>query len=320
MFEGAKHYAGNFIAGVGPDVDNLIVTLAIGDNAFAVLLLNLPDLLVSIFEFGLFLFRNDHVRNPNRDAGLGRFRKTEFLQFIQRRDRFGRASNLVTTPDNIAKLFLARCLVEKSQLFRPNLVEDDTARCGLDDLCLGISKGRLLAVIGILDPDAIVRPNTSLGHGKFHFGRIRKKRKTSVAVTSYGTSRILCQIITAERDVLGRRRDRLATRWREDVIRSEHEHTGFHLRFHRERHMDSHLVAVEVRVVSRADERVDADGFAFDQLWFKRLDRQSMQSRRPIEQHRMTLGDFVKNVPDFRRLALNHFFRAAHRVHITEIL
>src|SRR6266404_8161235 len=84
--------------------------------------------------------------------------------------------------------------------------------------------------------------------------------------------------------------------------------------------MDGHLVAVEVRVVSRADERVDADGFAFDQLGFKRLDRQSMQSRRAIEQHRMTLSDFVENVPNFRRLALNHFFRAAHGVDITEIL
>src|SRR5436190_15311059 len=102
---------------MGPDVDNLIVTLAIGDDAFAILLLNLPDLLVSIFEFGLFLFRNDHVRNPNRDAGLGRSGKTEFLQFIQRCDRFGRASNLVTTPDNIAKWFLAAALLKNPSCF-----------------------------------------------------------------------------------------------------------------------------------------------------------------------------------------------------------
>ena len=45
-----------------------------------------------------------------------------------------------------------------------------------------------------------------------------------------------------------------------------------------------------------------------------------MQGRRAIEQHRMTLSDFLENVPNFRRLALDHFFRAAHRMDITEIL
>src|SRR5260370_30093506 len=222
VIEGAQHYAGNFITGVGPDVDNLIVTLAIGNNAFAVLLLNLPDLFVSIFEFGLFLFRNDHVRNPNRDAGLGCFGKTEFLQFIQRRDRFSRTSNLVTTPDNIAKLFLACGLVEESQLFRPNLVEDDTARCGLDNLRLSISIGRLLAMIRILDPDPVVCPDAAFGHREFHLGSIRKEWKASLAITSCGSPWILREIIAAERDVLGWRRDRLAPRRRDGVIRSEH--------------------------------------------------------------------------------------------------
>src|SRR2546430_11281396 len=44
-----------------------------------------------------------------------------------------------------------------------------------------------------------------------------------------------------------------------------------------------------------------------------------MQSGRAIEQHRMTLGHFLENVPDLRSLALNHLFRAAHRVHVTEV-
>src|SRR5438034_10758359 len=45
-----------------------------------------------------------------------------------------------------------------------------------------------------------------------------------------------------------------------------------------------------------------------------------MQGRRAIEQHRMTLGNFIKNVPDLGRLALDHLFRAAHRVYVPEIL
>src|SRR6266487_3917216 len=42
-------------------------------------------------------------------------------------------------------------------------------------------------------------------------------------------------------------------------------------------------------------------------------------SMRAVQQHRMPLGHFFKNVPDLRRLALNHLFRAAHCVHVTEV-
>ena len=33
----------------------------------------------------------------------------------------------------------------------------------------------------------------------------------------------------------------------------------------------------------------------------------------------MALGYFFKNVPNLRRLALDHFFRAAHGVHVAEV-
>src|SRR6266705_4642507 len=102
MFEGAKHPAGDFVSGVRPNVDDLVITLAVSDDAFAILLLNLSDLLVSILELGLFLLRNDHVRDSNRDAGLGRLGKTELFQSVQGRDSFGWASDLVTAPNNVA--------------------------------------------------------------------------------------------------------------------------------------------------------------------------------------------------------------------------
>jgi hypothetical protein len=174
MFEGAEHHAGNLVSGMRPDVDDLVVTLAIGDDALAILLLNLPDLLVSIFELRLFLFRNDHVRNSNRDSGLGRLGKTKLFQFVQRRDRLGWSRDLVTAPNDVAQLFLARSLVEESKLLRPNFIEDDTARRGLDNFGLSISVDRLPARIRVLNPDTVVRMDTSFCHGKFHFGRIGK--------------------------------------------------------------------------------------------------------------------------------------------------
>src|SRR5437762_14306875 len=40
VFEGAEHDVGNFVPGVRPDVDDLIEALAIGNTAFATLLLD----------------------------------------------------------------------------------------------------------------------------------------------------------------------------------------------------------------------------------------------------------------------------------------
>ena len=102
MFEGTEHHAGNFVSGVRPDVDDLVVTLAISNDAFAILLLDLPDLLVSIFKLRFLLFRNDHVRNSDRNAGFGCFGKTELLQFVQGCDCFSRSRDLITTPDDVA--------------------------------------------------------------------------------------------------------------------------------------------------------------------------------------------------------------------------
>ena len=79
MLQGAEHDIGNLISGVRPDVDDLVVALAVCNDASAILLLHLPNLFVCVFQLRLFLFRNDHVRNSNRDAGFGCFGKTELL-------------------------------------------------------------------------------------------------------------------------------------------------------------------------------------------------------------------------------------------------
>src|SRR5215475_1986763 len=83
--------------------------------------------------------------------------------------------------------------------------------------------------------------------------------------------------------------------------------------------MDRHLIAVKVRIVSRANQRMDANGFALDQLRFKSLNGQSVQSGRAIEQDWVTFGDFIENVPYLWRLALNHLLRAAHGVYVAEV-
>src|SRR5437762_13348903 len=132
-------------------------------------------------------------------------------------------------------------------------------------------------------------------------------------------SRILSYVITTQGYVLTWRGDRFTARWRENIVRSEHQHARFQLRLDRQRNVHCHLVAIEVGVVRGANERVNANGFTLDQLRFKRLNREAVQSRSTIQEHWMAPGNFVENVPDLRSLALNHLFRAADRVDVLEI-
>ncbi len=69
--------------------------------------------------------------------------------------------------------------------------------------------------------------------------------------------------------------------------------------------MHGHLVAVEVGVERRADQRVQLDGRALDQLGLEGLDRQAVQRRRAVQQHQVVLDHFLEHVPDFRAHALD---------------
>ena len=106
-------------------------------------------------------------------------------------------------------MFLPRGLVEEPELLGPNLIENDTACRRLDSFGLNISIDRLPAEIRVLNADAVVRTDAPLCDGKLHFGCIGEQRET-LAILACAT-RVLSEVITAECDVLGGRRNRLAT-------------------------------------------------------------------------------------------------------------
>ena len=159
------------------------------------------------------------------------------------------------------------------------------------------------------------------GDGELDLGGVLEQREVLLLfAVLLGPDRSPGEIIDAKDDVLRRHRDRTAGGGRKDVVRSQHELARFHLGLDRERHVDGHLVTVEVGIVSRADERVDADGLAFDQLRFEGLDRETVKRRRAVEEDRVPLGNFGKDIPDFRGLAVDHLLGRADRVAVAQFL
>ena len=114
------------------------------------------------------------------------------------------------------------------------------------------------------------------------------------------------QVVEAEHDVLRGHDDRLAVRGRQDVVRAHHQHARLQLRLQAQRDVHGHLVAVEVGVEGGADQRVQLDGLALDQLGLERLDAQAVQRRGAVQQHRVLADHLLEDVPHLRLLALHH--------------
>ena len=71
--------------------------------------------------------------------------------------------------------------------------------------------------------------------------------------------------------------------------------------------MYRHLVAIEVRVIRRADQRMQLDRFPLHQYWLECLNAQPMQRRRPVQQNRMFADYLFQDVPDFRLFHFHQF-------------
>ncbi len=116
------------------------------------------------------------------------------------------------------------------------------------------------------------------------------------------------QIIETEHDILRRHDDRLAVRRMQDVVGRHHQHARFQLRLQRQRNVHGHLVAVEVGVERGADQRMKLDRLALDQHRLERLNAETMQRRRAVQQHRMLADDLVEDIPDLGLSFSTSFF------------
>ncbi len=114
------------------------------------------------------------------------------------------------------------------------------------------------------------------------------------------------EVVEPQHDVLRRHDDRLAVGRAEDVVGRHHQHAALELRFQRQRHVHRHLVAVEVGVERGADQRVKLDRLALDQHRLERLDAETMQRRRAVQQHRMLADHLLEDVPHFGSFLLHH--------------
>ena len=171
---------GDVVTGTGPNIDDFLVALAVGDHTIAILLVDGLDIGVSGLEFSRLFFRNHHVDDTNGATGTGRFLEAEFLELVHGSNGGFTSGNLVATPNDVSDLGLADVVVEEANAVRPDLVEADTSRSGLDDVLLLVAKDRILAKIGVTQADILVVIQLPVGNREFNLGGILEERQVTL--------------------------------------------------------------------------------------------------------------------------------------------
>ena len=159
----------------------------------------------------------------------------------------------------------------------------------------------VLIVVGVGEINHLAGVAHADRREQFHFVGVERHddffARSERAAFALGLRLGLGHVIDAEHHVLRRNRERIAVGGRQDVVRAEHQHGGFHLRFRRKRNVHGHLVAVEVRVERGADERMNADGFSFHQHGLERLNAEAVKRGSAVEKHGMLADHILEDVP-----------------------
>ena len=315
-----EHGLGNLVSCAGPDLDELLATLRVGDQTELVLLLHLVGLLLRDTEQLCLAGRSDDIGDGDGDARAGCPVEAKCLQTIEGVGDVDLRVQLGELVHGLAENLLVDLLVHEGVVGRECLVEECATQGRLQherlarDPALGCGEALRRNAVGETNGDlglqreaVSVECHQCLGDGR---------ERAAFADCALG---MRGEEVDAQHHVLSRRRDRATMCRRQDVVAREHQDAGLGLRLCGQRHVHGHLVTVEVRVEGGADERVNLDGLALDQLRLESLDAEAVQRGCAVQQHGMLGDDLFENVPHDRARTLDHALGALDVLRVVEI-
>ena len=301
----------DFLVRLGPNSDELFVTLALGNESLFELGIDLGrELLVPRNDFTLRL-RGDDVTQRDGHTGAGCPVESGVLHAVESRSNLdlrvilgenfhdGRDDGLVGNFGDIG-------VVRGEQL-----VEERLTECRLKCLTRCVTGWSFTLAehdLGYTQFDECVDVDESAVES--HEGFRNAPKRFAFAVSTGADGR---HVVKTNDHVLRRNRDGASVGWLEDVVGCEHQHASFSLCFNREGEVDSHLVTVEVSVERCTDERVKLDCLTFNELWLERLDSQAVKGRCAVQQNGAVTNDFFELSPHLGVRTLNGALRALDR-------
>ena len=292
--DSVEELLGDLLRGLRPDIDDLVVALAVGDQTFLVLILDLLDLLGRVRQEAFLVRRDAHVVDADRHTRAGRVPIAERPKSIGQQHRRLVTHAAVALVDQLAERLLVHYLIDvlEGHVIRHDLAHQNAAGGRLDHLAVHHHADRGVDV----ENAGVVRDDHLFLGGELH-------------ALALHAGALAGHVVGAEDDVLGRADDRAAGRRAEDVVRRHHQHAGLDLRLDRERHVYRHLIAVEVRVERGTNERVELDRLALDQHRLEGLHAEAVKRGGAVEEDRVLLDHLRQDVPHLGPLVLDHLAR-----------
>jgi hypothetical protein len=279
LLQGVEEHLGDLVVRLRPDVDDLVVSLVVGNEAHRVVLLGLLDLLVGLFDELLLLLRHNDVRERERHARGGGAPEAHVLDVVEELGRLLVIGLLQHLGNHPADVLGAEHLVHVVDAVGQRLVEDDAPHGRVDHLAGPVRVAQL---------DLRVQRQSVLVVGLSHLIDAREAHALSLLVGLR-----LRDVVEPQHHVLTRHGERPAVGRAAHVVARQHQNHAFEARLVRERHVQGHLVPVEVGVIGRADERVNFDRFVLGQHRLKGLNAEPVERGGTVEQNRPALYDLL---------------------------
>jgi hypothetical protein len=234
LVEVVLHRLRDLLGGLVPPIGDRLLSLLGGDVAVLVVGLDLLRLLLVALEDLLLVRRRDDVVLGDRDPGLGRVVEAKVLEGVQHlRDRGG-AVGLDQVGDHRGDVALLQVVVDVLELLRVVLVAH------------GLLEGPLHLVVEDDPPDGgqevllpgapvlsqIVQVDDAVLVGELGLLRGAEGVRSGLQLLRVDGLHVLVRIreeVEPEHHVLRRRRQRLAVRGRQDVVRGQHQDAGLGL-------------------------------------------------------------------------------------------
>ena len=287
------HRVRDVVVGLGPDVDDLVVALAVGEEAGTELLLDLLHLRFRLPEDVALLLRDLHVLDPDGEPRPGRVAEPGVHELVGEDDRLLETDLPVADVDEVRDGPLVHDLVDRLERDpRRHEIEEEAPPDGrLDERRAGV----IVLRFPDPDPDAGVEVDRPALERAVNLRGVRERRPGAL-----GVSRLSGHVVKAKHHVLGGDDDRRPVRGREDVVGGHHQGARLELGLDRERYVHRHLVAVEVGVERGADEGMELDRLALDEHRLEGLDAEAVQGGGSVEEDRVLADHLLEDVPHLR--------------------
>ena len=288
---------GELAVDVRPGVDDLVVSLVVGDEAHVVVGGDLLYFVVAFFDDAFFFGWDEHVGEVEGEAALEGHVVTEVFDVVEELGGAGYAAGLDHVADDVAQGFLAPHFIDEAYFFGYEFVDHESADGGFDHVAVGIALG--VAIVDVDFDRGVDVEFLFVVCDACLFGAVEGEAFAAGAFAELG------DVIESEHHVLRGDGDGGAVGGVEDVVRGEHEHLRFEHGFVAEGQVDGHLVAVEVGVEGGTCQRVELDGFAFDHLRLEGLDAEAVEGGGTVEKYGVALHHVFQDVPHDGFLAVD---------------